>query len=127
MVEREEVHIERGEGGKYLSGKVANPRGRPKMPEVVRSRIQGLTVRAVERLADCLQSEDKKIRLEAAKVILDRAYGRPAQSTELKIEGADMFAMHLASLLERAATRRSVELEGGAAVLIGEGRTGAVS
>ncbi|MGE0854268.1 MAG: hypothetical protein AB7O44_32460 [Hyphomicrobiaceae bacterium] len=119
--------VERDEGGKFLPGTVANPGGRPKIPEVVRSRIQGLTVRAVEQIAGLLDSEDERIRLEAAKVILDRAYGRPAQSTELKIESADVFAMHLAGLLERAAARRAMQMEGGGAVLVGEGQAGAVS
>jgi hypothetical protein len=114
--------IERDEGGKFRPGTVANPGGRPKMPEVVRSRIQGLTVRAVEQIAGLLDSDDERIRLEAAKVILDRAYGRPAQSTELKIEAGDVMAEHLAALLERAQARKALRAEGGSAVLIGEGR-----
>jgi hypothetical protein len=113
--------IERDEGGKFRPGTVANPGGRPKIPEVVRSRIQGLTVRAVEQIAGLLDSDDERIRLETAKVILDRAYGQPAQSTELKIEAGDVMAQHLAALLERAQARKLMRLEG-SAVLVGEGR-----
>jgi hypothetical protein len=54
-------------------------------------------VRAVEQIAGLLDSDDERIRLEAAKVILDRAYGRPPQSTELKIEAGDVMAEHLAA------------------------------
>ena len=114
----------RDELGHFLPGESGNPGGRPGMPEVVRSRIQGLTVRAVEVLQGCLESDDEKIRLEAAKHILDRAYGRPAQSTELKIEGLDSAAEHLAFLIEAGQRRRALqppEIEGGP-VLIGEGR-----
>jgi hypothetical protein len=78
-------------------------------------------VRAVEQIAGLLDSDDERIRLEAAKVILDRAYGRPPQSTELKIEAGDVMAEHLAALLERAQARRALR-EGGTAVLVGEGR-----
>lgn len=115
------AEVVRDEGGRFLAGgPSANPGGRPKMPEVVRSRIQALTVRSVEVLKGCLESKDEKVRLEAAKHILDRAYGRPSQSTELKIEGLDVAAEHLTSLMEAGQRRRALRRAGEDAVLIGE-------
>lgn len=90
------------------------------MPEDQKTRFKRLTPHAIDVLQGCLSSDDEKIRLEAAKHILDRAYGRPAQSTELKLEGLDTAAMHLQLLVEVAARRRARLQVGEDAVLIGE-------
>jgi hypothetical protein len=66
-----------------------------------------LSPRAVERLGDLLDSGDERVRLEAAKAILDRHLGRPAIQADISLhrDGADG---HLAALLE-IARRRALE------------------
>lgn len=108
----------RDEGGRFLPGARANPKGRPKIPEDQKTRFKKLTPRAIDVLENCLSSEDEKICFEAAKHILDRAYGKPAQSTELKVD-LDSSALHLQMLLELGERRRQQQIEG-TAVLIGE-------
>jgi hypothetical protein len=49
----------------------------PKPPDGLRTRLAELSPRAVERLGELLDSADERVRLEAAKVILDRHLGRP--------------------------------------------------
>lgn len=110
--------IERGEGGRFAPGARANPGGRPKIPEDQKTRFKKLTPQAIEVLEKCLSSEDPKIQLEAAKQILDRAYGKPPQSTELKVD-LDSSALHLQMLLELGERRRHQQIEG-TAVLIGQ-------
>lgn len=112
--------IDRDSGGRFAPGARANPGGRPKVPDDLKFRFKKLTPQAIDVLQNCLGSEDEKIRLEAAKHILDRAYGRPAQSTELKLEGLDTAAVHLQLLVEVGARRRARLQAGEDAVLIGE-------
>jgi hypothetical protein len=70
--------VERDERGHWLPGRSANPGGRPGVPEVVKATLRELSPRTVVRLGELLDSEDERIRLEAAKAILDRHLGRPA-------------------------------------------------
>ena len=70
--------MERNERGHWLPGRSANPGGRPGVPDVIKATLRELSPRAVERLGELLDSEDERIRLEAAKAILDRHLGRPA-------------------------------------------------
>lgn len=61
--------MERDERGHWLPGRSANPGGRPGVPKEIRSTLRELSPRAVERLGVLLDSEDERIRLEAAKAI----------------------------------------------------------
>jgi hypothetical protein len=63
--------------------------------------------RAVERLGELLDSADERIRLEAARTILDRHLGRPAIQADLTLHRAEADG-HLAALLE-VARRRAAE------------------
>ena len=61
----------------------------------------------MKRLGELLDSDDERIRLEAAKAILDRHLGRPAIQADINLHrgvGDD----HLAALLE-VARRRAAE------------------
>ena len=62
---------------------------------------------AVERLAELLDRADERVRLEAAKAILDWHLGRPAIQADISLHRAEADA-HLAALLE-VARRRALE------------------
>ena len=69
--------------GRWVAGTSGNAGGRPKPPDGLRNRLAGLSPRAVERLGGLLDSGDERVRLEAAKAILDRHLGRPAIQADL--------------------------------------------
>ena len=99
--------MERNSLGHWLPGSSANPGGRPGIPEVVRATLRELSPRAVERLGELLDSDDERIRLEAAKAILDRHLGRPAIQADLTVRGGAS-ADHLQALIEIARRRALV-------------------
>jgi hypothetical protein len=99
--------VERDERGHWLPGRSANPGGRPGVPKEIKATLRELSLRAVERLGELLDSEDERIQLEAAKAILDRHLGRPAVSADLTLRRVENDG-HLAALLE-VAHRRALE------------------
>jgi hypothetical protein len=99
--------VERDERGHWLPGRSANPGGRPGVPEVIKATLRELSPRAVERLGELLDSEDERIRLEAAKAILDRHLGRPAIQADISLHRG-VADDHLAALVETA-RRRALE------------------
>ena len=97
----------RNELGRFLPGTSGNAGGRPKPPDGLRTRMAELSPRAIERLGELLDSDDERVRLEAAKTILDRHLGRPAIQADISLHrGAG--DQHLAALLE-VARRRALE------------------
>jgi hypothetical protein len=96
--------VERDERGHWLPGQSANPGGRPGVPEVIKATLRELSPRAVKRLGELLDSEDERIRLEAAKAILDRHLGRPAIQADISLRGGSADG-HLAALIEIARGR----------------------
>ena len=98
--------MERDERGHWLPGRSANPGGRPGVPKEIRVTLRELSPRAVERLGELLESEDERIRLEAAKAILDRHLGRPAIQADISLRGG--VDDHIAALVETA-RRRALE------------------
>lgn len=75
--------------GKFGPGNKANPSGRPKEPVHVRLLAQEHTTRAIQRLAELLESPDERVACSASVALLDRAWGKPAQSIEVKGDTAD--------------------------------------
>jgi hypothetical protein len=67
------------EKSKFKKGQSGNPSGRPKLPECLKKNAG----RAAEELILLLDSTDEGIRIKAAEKILDRVFGKPAQSLEL--------------------------------------------
>jgi len=103
----EEIVMARDDLGEFAPGASGNPGGRPKPPDGLRTRLAELSPRAVDRLAELLDSADDRVRLEAAKAILDRHLGRPAIQADISLRrGID--DDHLAALLETA-RRRGLE------------------
>ena len=102
--------MERDERGHWLPGHSANPGGRPGVPDVIKATLRELSPRAVERLGELLDSEDERIRLEAAKAILDRHLGRLAIQADVTVRGGTS-AEHLQALLEVARKTRAEPID----------------
>ena len=96
----------RNELGRFLPGTSGNAGGRPKPPDGLRTRLAELSPRAIERLGELLDSDDERVRLEAARTILDRHLGRPAIQADISLRGVD--DQHIVALLETA-RRRAME------------------
>ena len=97
----------RNELGRFLPGASGNAGGRPKPPDGLRTRMAELSPRAIERLGELLDSDDERVRLEAAKAILDRHLGRPPIQADISIHRC-LDDHHIGALLE-VARRRALE------------------
>ena len=93
--------------GRWVPGTSGNPGGMPKPPEGLRTKLAELSPRAVERLGQLLDSDDERVRLEAAKTILDRHLGRPAIQADISLHRG-VPDDHLAALISTA-RRRALE------------------
>ena len=71
-------------GKKGVSG---NPGGRPKLPEDFKELAKSNATEALKKLIEFMKDMtlDARIRVEACKVIMDRAYGKPAQPVDLDL------------------------------------------
>ena len=67
----------------FVKGKSGNPTGRPKENAEIKALAQAKSIEAFNRIVSLLYSEDDKISLAAAKEIIDRGYGKPAQSVDI--------------------------------------------
>lgn len=85
---------------KFEKGKSGNPSGRPKLPPGVMTRAEtvaalaNLVPAAIEAIAASLKSDDEKVRMRAAELVLDRHLGKvseaqPAPSDEGKVDTVD--------------------------------------
>ena len=97
----------RDDHGRFVPGVSGNPGGRPKPPDGLRTKLAKLSPRAVECLAELLDSGDERVRLEAAKTILDRHLGRPAIQADISLHRG-VADDHLAALIA-IARRRALE------------------
>jgi hypothetical protein len=102
-----EIVMARDDLGHWVPGTSGNPGGRPKPPDGLRTRLAELSPHAVERLDELLDSGDERVRLEAARTILDRHLGRPAIQADISLhrDGVDG---HIVALIETA-RRRALE------------------
>lgn len=89
--------------GSFKAGEVNNPKGRPKTLPEMQALAQLHSVAAVEKMARILEeSADEVTILRAAELLLDRAWGKPSQPTELtgtlNVNAEDLRAKLLANL-----------------------------
>ena len=75
-----------GKGG-FQKGQSGNPGGRSKLPADIREAFKAKAPEALEVLTRCLQSDDDRIAMMAAQAILDRGYGKPTQSIDVREDG----------------------------------------
>ncbi len=68
--------------GRWPRGVSGNPGGRPRALREVLDLARQHTVRAIERLAELMDSEDEGIALRACEALIDRGWGKP-QDVEL--------------------------------------------
>ena len=99
----------RANTGRFVAGQSGNPRGRPKIPQDVKDAIRGACPEAVRVLIAMLSSRKEAYRLEAAKTLLDRGYGKPVQMQDVALDvsgGLDVRGQIRDVLLERMMRER---------------------
>ena len=75
----------RAPDGKFRKGTSGNPGGRPKADARVKELAREWTETAINALVEvCKKGKDEKARVAAANALLDRAWGKPAQSVEVE-------------------------------------------
>ena len=94
--------------GHWVPSTSGNPSGGPKPPDGPRTRLVEPSPRAVERLGELLDSADERVRLEAARTILDRHLGRPAIQADISLHRAGGDG-HIAALIETARRRAGAD------------------
>jgi hypothetical protein len=76
---------ERDSGGRFKKGVSGNPGGRPKQSADVVEAARALTPKAIETLEHLLANgENEMTRVRAAEILLNRAWGTPAQHVNLE-------------------------------------------
>lgn len=64
----------------FEKGQSGNPGGRPKENAEVKALARTHGPRAIERLAEIMNSADERAAAAASNALLDRGYGKPAQA-----------------------------------------------
>ena len=86
-------------GKPFQPGQSGNPSGRPKMPEGLKARITKLASKeAVDVLEAALKDSDPKVKLQAAAMLMDRAWGKAITPSDVKVTNGDLNAQHLQAL-----------------------------
>ena len=93
-------------GKPFQPGQSGNPSGRPKMPEGLKARITKLASKeAVDVLEAALKDSDPKVKLQAAAMLMDRAWGKAITPSDVKVTNGDLNADHLRALQSRMKQR----------------------
>lgn len=79
------------------------------MPDALKVRIAKLASKdAVDVLQNALKSADEKGRIQAAGVLMDRAWGKAITPSDVKVTNGDFNAQHLQALQDRIRTKRAL-------------------
>ena len=92
--------VHRDDRGRLLPGSRCNPSGRPATDREVAALARQHGVTAIARLAEIMNDPEMEpgTVIRAAQAILDRAYGRPAQSVDIHATRIDLGRLHLEAL-----------------------------
>ena len=93
------MSIQRGRNGQFVPGVSPNPGGRPAIALHIKEALKDLSEGAVAVLAECLNSPDERIRLMAAKEVLDRSLGKPTTMAAIEVNSQSIHHPHLAALI----------------------------
>ena len=96
-------------GKPFQKGQSGNPRGRPRADPRAREMLKANTLKAVKTIIALLSSESDKVALMAAQTILDRAWGKALQQSEVQMDVSgtlDVTAAIHAELLRQLAEER---------------------
>lgn len=66
----------------WQPGQSGNPGGRPKANPYMDKLLEEHALEAVNVILTAMRSDDEKMRVQAAKEVLDRKYGKPAQTID---------------------------------------------
>lgn len=69
-------------GRDFAPGQSGNPSGHPKGFAEFRAACREHSAEALETIVKCLRSEDERIALEAARILHERAWGKPSMAEE---------------------------------------------
>lgn len=79
-------------GRPFVKGQSGNPAGRAKIPECVIEAAKAHTPLAISTLAECCDRKtDPRVRVMAAEALLNRAWGKPVERTELTGKDGERF------------------------------------
>lgn len=77
----------------FKKGQSGNPKGRPKVDFEVRDAARAYGAEAVTKLAELMRGDDPRVSQSAAQALLDRGFGKPAQSVEVSGDAENPLAM----------------------------------
>ena len=114
-MEQNEAAPKRQIGKPFQKGVSGNPKGRPRIVTDIRALAKQHGKEAFTKVLELLKSEDPRVAFSAAQEVLNRGYGKPAQSVDVKIEPkelADLTDAELAGIATGSSLGTSEEEDG---------------
>lgn len=99
----------------WKPGQTGNPNGRPKKVQQIIDRAQEHAEAALDALIELVNSEDERVKLQAATALLDRGLGKPKQTVEdvtSKTEVSDYTVDELRALAGMGSKRATTSEDG---------------
>lgn len=78
--------------GKFVKGKSGNPSGRPKTPDAFKDIVKDKSTSAITRVIEIMEDPESKPQdvMQAAKIVIEYAYGKPAQDISNTLKMGEM-------------------------------------